>query len=71
MSIPEKLLAAKALIESALEEAQNVPPPSNERGQLQRECEHKNSEEVTGAGTARQRWSCLDCGVIWEADDAN
>ncbi len=64
MSILEKLVGAKALIESALEEA--VALAEETKG----ECTHETVEDVTGAG-GKSRKVCVDCGKTWEADDAN
>ena len=67
----EKLLGAKALIESAIEEiTEQTAPPAIEEA-AKGDCEHKNREEITGAGSAGQRIACVDCGETLEANDAN
>ena len=65
MSILEKLVGAKALIESALEEAVAAAEETND------ECKHETVEDVTAAGDAGKRTTCVDCGETWEANDAN
>ncbi len=64
MSIMEKLVGAKALIESALEEAAALA--EEPKG----ECKHENVEDVGGAG-GQSRKVCVDCGETMEADDAS
>ena len=64
MSIMEKLVGAKELIESALEEAAALAEEPNG------ECKHETVEDVTGAG-GKSRKVCVGCGETWEADDAN
>lgn len=66
MSMLEKLAGAKALIEAAIEEelARSAPPPKKEPS----DCEHKNRQEITGAGQQQKRVACVDCGEEWEAD---
>ena len=67
MSILQKLGGALALLESAIEEelARTEPPPAKEQG----DCEHKKSEEITGAGRGPARRACVDCGETWEVND--
>ena len=60
----EKLVGAKALIESALEEAVALAKEPNG------ECKHETVEDVGGAG-GKPRKVCVDCGETWEADDAS
>ncbi len=65
-SILEKLAGAKALIEAAIEqelERIEAPAPAAAEG-----CEHKNSEEITGAGMGAKRRACVDCGHQWEVE---
>jgi hypothetical protein len=65
-SILEKLAGAKALIEAAIEQeldrigapAPSAPAPEG--------CEHKNSEDITGAGQEGRYRACMDCGHEWE-----
>ena len=54
MSIMEKLVGAKALIESALEEAVALAEETKD------ECKHEPLEDVAGAG-AKSRKVCVDC----------
>ena len=67
MSILQKLGGALALLESAIEEelARNEPPPAKKQG----DCEHRNSQEITGAGRGPARRACVDCGETWEVND--
>ena len=66
MSMFEKLAGARALLDSAIEEelARNEPPPAKKQGN----CQHKNSQEVTGAGRGPARRACVDCGETWEVE---
>jgi hypothetical protein len=67
-SILEKLAGAKALIEAAIEQELDrigAPPPSAPAAEG---CEHKNSEEITGAGQGPRRRACVDCGHTWEVE---
>lgn len=66
-SILEKLAGAKALIEAAIEEelGRQAPPPPSAPAEG---CEHKNSEEITGAGMGPRRRACVDCGHTWEVE---
>ena len=66
-SMLEKLAGAKALLESAIEEelARMQPPPAKEQG----DCQHENSQEITGAGQGPKRFACLDCPETWEVND--
>ena len=54
MNIMEKLVGAKALIESALEEAVALAEEPKD------ECKHETLEDVGGAG-ANSRKVCVDC----------
>ena len=67
MSMLEKLAGAKAHIESAIEEelARNEPPPAKKHG----DCQHKNSQDITGAGRGPARRACVDCDETWEVND--
>ena len=67
----EKLVGAKALIESALEEITEQTAPAPVKEQAKGECKHEHREEITGAGRAGQRIACVDCGETLEANDAN
>lgn len=69
-SILEKLAGAKALIEAAIEEElqRSAPPPPPEESGPAEGCEHKNSEDITGAGTGPKRRACVDCGKQWEVE---
>ncbi len=69
-TILEKLVGAKALIESAIAEEleRTAPPPPTKEPT---DCEHKNREEITGAGSGGSRMACVDCGEKWEVDDAS
>lgn len=71
MSMIEKLAGAKALIEAAIEEElqRSAPPAAAEETQtVKGDCEHKNSEEITGAGMGSKRRACVDCGHTWEVE---
>lgn len=74
MSQLEKLVGAKALIESAIEDelAKTDPPPATPAPASAEatQCKHPNREEITAAGAkvGVHRWACLDCGHKWEAD---
>ena len=71
MSILEKLAAAKALIEAAIEEeiARSAPPPAPAR-EGQSDSKHGDSQEITGAGSTIACFAGVDCGGTWEVSDA-
>jgi hypothetical protein len=66
-SILEKLAGAKALVEAAIEqELERIGAPSPSAPA--EGCDHKNSEEITGAGKGPKRRACVDCGHKWEVE---
>ncbi len=69
-SILEKLAGAKALIEAAIEQEleRTAPPPAADQSPAAEGCEHKNSEDITGAGQGPKRRACTDCGHTWEVE---
>ena len=67
MSVLEQLVGIKALAEAAIADLVAESALSETKDK----CKHETVEDVTAAGDAGKRTTCVDCGETWEANDAN